>query len=407
MTTSPAPAPKDTPNPGRRGIGRKLGISLAVLGLSLILIEAWATWQLGDSFERGRFVGNNWRAVGQKDPQLGWANRPGAVGQIYGGVEGFEGIFEYRAQINSLGFRDKERTWAKPSDRKRVVILGDSVAWGWGVDNGERFSDFLEARYPGRLECINLAVPGYGTDQQLWTLEANGWRFEPDLVVHCLIINDVFEAQSLESYAMAKPRFELGTDGNWAVVRPAALESAGGWRDRLKRTWRVAQANSAFLTWATQRELRWAGEDFFETLSFVPAGPDELRLVRDTAGRVAEPTSPTFHALERMQAACAERGIPLLVFAVAHGHDRYLYEPAYPQPEPLPGPDFASVLTQQVQLASEAIGFATLNVDGVMAARVQAGERLHCGDGHPNALGHQVIADELAPWVGKTLGLEP
>lgn len=403
MSETPAP---DSHLPPRGRAEKKWAIALCALLATVLAGEAWATWKLGATFERGRFVGNNWRAVGQKDPSLGWANRPGATGRIFGGVEGFEGIFEYTARINALGFRDPERTWRKPAGLQRVVVLGDSVAWGWGVDNGQRFSDLLEDRFEGQIECINLAVPGYGTDQQFWTLEQNGVRFEPDLVVHCLIINDVFEAQNLESYGMAKPRFERDGAGNWVVVRPEALDAAGGWKDRAKRAWRVAQANSALLTWATQKDLRWAGEDFFATLDFQPAGPEEIQLVRDTAARVSDPTSPTFHALQRMQALCAKRGIPLVLFAVAHGHDRFLYEPAYPQPEPLPGPDFRSDLSQEVERAAATIGFETLHVDGAMAQRVQAGERLHCGDGHPNARGHEVIADVLAPWVARELHLE-
>ncbi|HEX6738597.1 MAG TPA: hypothetical protein VF310_10010, partial [Vicinamibacteria bacterium] len=58
---------------------------------------------------------------------------------------------------------------------RRVVMLGDSIAFGTGVADGQTFAHRLGELDPG-LEVVNLAVPGYGTDQSLLRLEREAER---------------------------------------------------------------------------------------------------------------------------------------------------------------------------------------------------------------------------------------
>jgi lysophospholipase L1-like esterase len=94
-----------------------------------------------------------------------------------------------RIKINRWGFRGEEFPEAKPEGEQRVVVLGDSVAYGQGV---------AEAPFPGRLaaqlgspyKVINTAVPSYGTCQQ-WALLRGGLeRFSPDAIVIAYVMND-------------------------------------------------------------------------------------------------------------------------------------------------------------------------------------------------------------------------
>jgi hypothetical protein len=95
------------------------------------------------------------------DSELGWAPKP-----------------FYRARIdrvgmvttNSLGFRSSELD----SHRDKIVILGDSVAWGYGVDDTETLSSRLQDKLSGRrLQVVNMAVAGYGPDQEYLWLKRN------------------------------------------------------------------------------------------------------------------------------------------------------------------------------------------------------------------------------------------
>jgi lysophospholipase L1-like esterase len=78
----------------------------------------------------------------------------------------------------------------------RVVGLGDSVMFGWGVSEEDsylaRLASLLEAASPAvAWEVVNTAVPGYNTVMEVATLEAKGLRFDPDLVILNFVGNDL------------------------------------------------------------------------------------------------------------------------------------------------------------------------------------------------------------------------
>jgi len=65
------------------------------------------------------------------------------------------GDFDVAVRINRHGLRDdKDIAEAMPQD---VVVVGDSVAWGWGVEASERFSDLVGAMTG--LRVFNLSTP--------------------------------------------------------------------------------------------------------------------------------------------------------------------------------------------------------------------------------------------------------
>ena len=66
--------------------------------------------------------------------------------------------------------------------RPRVVSLGDSVAFGLDVDDGETLAAQLRLLEPG-LDVVDLSVPGYGTDQERIKLEREGLAPAPRVVV--------------------------------------------------------------------------------------------------------------------------------------------------------------------------------------------------------------------------------
>ena len=94
-------------------------------------------------------------------------------------------------KINTAGFRDDE--WAKHEGQK-VVILGDSVAWGWGVEMSAAFPQLLErslrdTNVPPPV-VYNMAVDGYSTEQELRLLETRGMALQPDVVIINYVLND-------------------------------------------------------------------------------------------------------------------------------------------------------------------------------------------------------------------------
>lgn len=97
--------------------------------------------------------------------------------------------------INAEGYRGPIRTTEKPDDVFRMLILGDSYAFGWGVRDEHTSGAMLEAAMPSvagkKLEVITLAAPGYNSNDQRDALRAQGLAFSPDLVVVWYSLNDV------------------------------------------------------------------------------------------------------------------------------------------------------------------------------------------------------------------------
>jgi len=99
---------------------------------------------------------------------------------------------------------------APGSDAPRLALLGDSVAFGAGVDDVETFANLLSRE---GWAVANFAVPGWGIDQSLlrYEHEARGWR--PTVVVlNVCLANDLADsmlANYLYDPAWPKPYFTL------------------------------------------------------------------------------------------------------------------------------------------------------------------------------------------------------
>jgi lysophospholipase L1-like esterase len=66
--------------------------------------------------------------------------------------------------------------------QRRVLLLGDSITFGTGVEDALTFAARLAVHAPS-LQPINLGVSGYGTDQELLLLEREGFAMGPTVVV--------------------------------------------------------------------------------------------------------------------------------------------------------------------------------------------------------------------------------
>jgi len=99
-------------------------------------------------------------------------------------------------RINALGFRavhanDSPAT-AKAGAR-RILLLGDSIAFGLGVSYEKSFAHLMEKGLGARglpTAVLNLAVLGYKTSQEIRVVERAGWELNPDGVILAFCLND-------------------------------------------------------------------------------------------------------------------------------------------------------------------------------------------------------------------------
>ena len=91
---------------------------------------------------------------------------------------------------NRWGMRDRDYAADKAGDTLRIAILGPSHVMGNGVADGETFEALVEERLnrelPGpfrRVEVLNFGVDGYSLPQQVALLEDRVFAFAPDFVI--------------------------------------------------------------------------------------------------------------------------------------------------------------------------------------------------------------------------------
>jgi lysophospholipase L1-like esterase len=333
-----------------------INLSLIIISTSFALILSEIALRLMGvnplyvSPERDRF----WKY----DSLLGWAQEPGQQG-IFETPQ-----FQTVVRINENGLRDREHTYERQNDIKRILVLGDSFAWGYGVEESERFSQRLEAALD--VEVINAGVSGYSTDQELLWYRNEGIKYETDLVILVLAGNDVGDNdRQLVSTVYYKPKFVL--DDGQLVLQGTPVPKTS---PRGRFVYFLSQ-RSALAYFLIQR--------YFDLLSLY----DKLRVDSDhaiapVAGAIAERESfeLTIALIDEIRNIAESRKAKFMIVAT----DRWWNTPSKETYK-----DFISTLRGE--------GFLVLDVESMSGFDREA--MLIPDDGHWTQSGHEFVAEKI------------
>ncbi len=218
---------------------------------------------------------------------------------------------DVRVRINSAGFRDDEFPGQGVSVGRRIVMLGDSVAWGWGVQMDAAFPQLLESQLHKMANeqgetppaVYNLAVDGYSTEQELRLLELRGLELQPDLVIINYVLNDPDGAggglaryygshiRLLDLVGRAHDRVQRILSGNSKLneyhqrVHAAYEEQTGG---RFQRLGHISEENDVPILIAVSPVFR-----------FQPGKPYDWQNIHDSIEELCEQNGLLFVDLKR------------------------------------------------------------------------------------------------------------
>ena len=262
---------------------------------------------------------------------IGYRNRPGLTGRFYGAT----------VEINSLGLRDRELDPSKDPGEFRILVMGDSLPFGIGVEFDESIGQGIErlanrdAGQERRYRTVNMGVISYNTEQERIQLENTGLGLQPDLVLVFFADNDI------------EPKM-------WVFDKRAS------WYADLAQ-----RSAAAGLVFVLKRKLG-------ERLS------GERQRINTGAYRAEHPRwRSCAESLAAMNRLCREAGIPFVVFARATRGGK----------------------TELLQAVGGSEGFPVVLIDRLWAPQERSGHVNSAVDGHPNREGSALFArfvhDEL------------
>ena len=256
----------------RKSLLQGLALSLTSLVLFLVACEIVL-----------RIAGYGNLEIYEPDPSLYWKLKPNQ--------DCLTKIGRKPVHINSHGTRGPEFETRKPAGTFRVLSLGDSRTFGWGLTEAETYSTQLrvllqEKAGPGKkIEVINAGVNAWSYPQILVYFRNTGLRFQPDVVV-------LAEANLWTQFS----------DRNSADFVEAFM-----WRVRLKNFLR----RSAIYHWVVEVQLK----DFYERhrTKFIPVDPKQDPMFKEQQQR--DPEAVFRSAIEEVCKTALTNGVtPVLLF---------------------------------------------------------------------------------------------
>ena len=281
-----------------------------------------------------------------------------------------------------------EVPWTAPGGTRRVMVLGPSFAFGWGVRCGEAFPARLGEALAdglGPLDVVNAGVPALGPVAQLGWFRREGAGYRPDLVVQLVYGSlEVSEAYS-EGYRVdGSGRLVPREAGGERRLRAALKRSAVVFRG-----WQVATALAARR--GRTGGVQGAGRELPPVREFDPAAPE------------------TRHALDfygDLKATVEAAGARLLVVTFPLSYVVYPEDFARWRHLGVSDPDSRRRFETAFAAELNARGIRTLDLtEDLIAAARGTPERLYYRiDIHWTAAGHAVAARRAAAVIREDPG---
>jgi lysophospholipase L1-like esterase len=347
--------------------------------------------------------------------------------------------FNFTATTNSLGFRDHEFAEVR-SAACRVVAIGDSFTFGWGVSLDDSWPKVLETslRQTGLgVEVANLGFPG-GSPIDYANIAARAVpTLRPDLVVVGVLQGDDLSQMRAaaaatatatagwrhqvrevlhQAHATLYPHLTLlvGLAEDSLRHGPSALSVNTTWKEQAKailgkfnpveraryermdpvirRAFEAGDLNPALVASAARHP-----EYFMETFDL--GRPETKALVKEMSRQLA-----------RIRVVAASAGAEVLVVSIPFGH--YVSQTMYDTRRNRYGFELdPRMLTSEgaddaIRIAAEGARLSTRVVTAAFRERDSAPLYFEL-DGHLNADGHRFYAEQLTPAVGATLRALP
>jgi hypothetical protein len=236
---------------------------------------------------------------------------------------------EYKISIrtNSKGIReDREIPYEKPKNTKRIILLGDSFGMGYGVELDQMFitrsKHYLKEKYGHEVEVVNLSTSGHGNAEELLTLQNEGFKYQPNLVILAWHNTDLSDNVRSNLFHIQNNKLEK----NQKFYLPAVKE-----REILSQSpaYRFLAENSQIYNllrnWFANKVKKWLINIRLKKFQ------NKINLNRDKKKTKREIENElTIAILKKIEKECIQKNIPFVILDIPLKKSRTEFESMFP-----------------------------------------------------------------------------
>jgi len=317
---------------------------------------------------------------GRAHPEIGNLPEPNSSGVI------ITRDFESHYKVDQNGFRNAGG-WP---DETEIVVVGDSLVFGYGVDADSAWPQLLSG-YTG-MDVLNLGLIGASPQQYRKIYETFARPLKPAvIVVGFFARNDFWDAEKYATWEQS------GIGGNYLEWRGFGRPTAEQYEDPLYRMLYALRKRSFVLALLKFGRDALSGREAAAPTELTMADGSQLLLHgRDYNLKtvLSEPGNETFELvvseLRQIRDAAMDDGSRLVVLLQPAKEEVYRESPDAPR----------SDATAALRDRLEQLGIEFIDAAPALQELAQNGESLYFPtDGHPNAAGYAIFAKLVADYL--------
>lgn len=385
-----------SPSPARRRPHPALALTMALLGLALAAgaVEAGFRlfWRLPPWFAEFGAAGM-YTATADGDVAL----LPGYRGTIRVDVD-------TTIAINALGMRGPE-VGPKADVERRLLVLGDSIVWGYGVEHEQTFAAQLGpllASRAGPVVSGNAGVPSYGSKHMAAQMARLDGPFGADAFVVCGYLgNDPLDDAQPKRTVFAG----LSLQGAWARLVEESARARLMYRSRAA-LWFESWLANAHPERSLVAQLRFLPEEEALVKSFKPGrlfaglfldAVDEKTVFEPGSEPVIPRSLAMLRAsLERMRGLAKGRPLVFVVMPTLFQVDEAKRQARLRECGIDPATTERGLAQRRWLDTAKAAGVTALDATPILAAAADPAALFLSDAGHLSVAGHEAIAAWLA-----------
>ena len=325
--------------------------------------------------------------------------------------------WDVTVSINEQGWRD--RPGLGSAGESVILGLGDSFAFGWGVELEDSMFFLLEQQLSPseqnltgrhRMRILKAGVPGTGPGDQLRLLQTLGPKYQPSAVVLIFFVgNDFVDVQmggarqfQVQSGLLVRQNLSQETPNAFDALRIQAVRKSRLLQLLMGVWWQWSRVGDAGALEGTRAPRRW--DDWMREFAQIN--------LQEYPTRTAEAVKQTLDLLTEIQQACRARSAAFLLAVIPRSYQ--IYEDETKELKTSLGLSAADLnddldLDKPQRILKEWAGRSGVRVVDLLDSfrehhRTHPQQRLfYYPDAHLNRLGHRVAAETIQPALSQLI----